>query len=204
MGGGYGKRKFIMVQLPEPCDEKSEAYKAGYKNICEIGKERIRRAGNRIRNDNSTLHTPNSSLLIPNSTLDTGFRVLKCDSSNMKDVYYTTDEYSQEKMEECKDNIKEDRTPEDLLFQVMLDLGILLSAKIEEKEICGYKVFAVDGNYLYACFENNISDDVITAIAKEKPYYCVIRDSSVASDSVKNNFDQIFKTMSPGTERRVL
>ena len=122
----------------------------------------------------------------------------------MKDVYYTPDEYEQDLFSSLKDNIKEDRTPEDLLFQVMLDLGILLSAKIEEKEICGYKVFAVDGNYLYACFENNISDDVITAIAKEKPYYCVIRDSSVVNDSVKNNFDQIFKTISPGTERRVL
>lgn len=197
MGGGYGKRKFIMVQLPEPCDEKSEAYKAGYKNICEIGKERIRRAGNRIMNEELGVRNDNSSL-------DTGFRVLKLDSSNMKDVYYTPDEYEQDLFSSLKDNIKEDRTAEDLLFQVMLDLGILLSAKIEEKEICGYKVFVVDGNYLYACFENNISDDVITAIAKEKPYYCVIRDSSVINDSVKNNFDQIFKTISPGTERRVL
>ena len=122
----------------------------------------------------------------------------------MKDVYYTPDEYNQDQLDMFADNIKEDRTPEDLLFQVMLDLGILLSAKIEEKEICGNRVFVVDDNVLYACFDDNVSDDTIKAIAEKKPYYCVLRDSSVKDDSVKNNFDQHFKRISPETERRVL
>jgi adenine-specific DNA-methyltransferase len=189
-----GKRKFIMVQLPEETDEKSEAYKAGYKNICEIGKERIRRAGAKIKEENGMMA----------QNLDTGFRVLKLDSSNMKDVYYTPDEYEINMFDMLSDNIKEDRTPEDLLFQVMLDLGVLLSSKIEEEIIAGKKVFNVADGFLYACFDNNVSEETITAIAKKKPYYFVMRDSSMANDSVATNFDQIFATYSSDTERKVL
>ena len=195
-----GHRKFIMVQLPEKCDEKSEAYKAGYKTICEIGKERIRRAGKKIREENAD----NSSLLTPNSKLDTGFRVLKCDTSNMKDVYYNPSEYEVNMFSRLEDNIKADRTPEDLLFQVMLDLGVLLSSKIEETTIAGKKVFNVEDNYLIACFDSDVSEETIKAIAKQKPYYFVMRDSSMASDSVATNFDQIFATYSPETVRKVL
>lgn len=189
-----GRRKFIMVQLPEETDSKSEAYKAGYKNICEIGKERIRRAGRKIK-DESPLTTQN---------LDTGFRVLKLDSSNMKDVYYTPADYEISMFDSLADNIKEDRTPEDLLFQVMLDLGVLLSSKIEETTIAGKKVFNVADGFLMACFDENVSDETITAVAKQKPYYFVMRDSSLASDSVATNFDQIFATYSPDTVRKVL
>ena len=187
-------RKFIMVQLPEETDAKSEAYKAGYKNICEIGKERIRRAGRKIK-DESPLTTQG---------LDTGFRVLKLDSSNMKDVYYTPADYEISMFDTLADNIKEDRTPEDLLFQVMLDLGVLLSSKIEETTIAGKKVFNVADGFLMACFDENVSDETITAVAKQKPYYFVMRDSSMASDSVATNFDQIFATYSPDTVRKVL
>ena len=189
-----GHRKFIMVQLPEKCDEKSEAYKAGYKTICEIGKERIRRAGAKIKEE--------AGLVAQN--LDTGFRVLKCDTSNMKDVYYNPAEYEVNMFSRLEDNIKEDRTPEDLLFQVMLDLGVLLSSKIEETTIAGKKVFNVEDNYLIACFDSDVSEETIKAIAKQKPYYFVMRDSSMASDSVATNFDQIFATYSPETVRKVL
>lgn len=189
-----GHRKFIMVQLPEKTDEKSEAYKAGYKNICEIGKERIRRAGAKIKEE--------AGLAAQN--LDTGFRVLKCDTSNMKDVYYNPAEYEANMFSRLEDNIKEDRTPEDLLFQVMLDLGVLLSSKIEETTIAGKKVFNVEDNYLIACFDSDVSEETIKAIAKQKPYYFVMRDSSMASDSVATNFDQIFATYSPDTVRKVL
>ncbi len=201
-----GHRKFIMVQLPEVTDEKSEAYKAGYKNICEIGKERIRRAGQKIRNEQLGIRNDvdNSSLLTPNSSLDIGFRVLKCDTSNMKEVYYNPAEYEASLFSSLEDNIKEDRTPEDLLFQVMLDLGILLSSKIEKTTIGGCKVFNVADGFLYACFDNNISDEVVTAIAKKQPYYAVFRDSGMASDSVLTNFDQIFASISPSTVRKVL
>ncbi len=189
-----GNRKCIMVQLPEETDKKSEAYKAGYKNICEIGKERIRRAGKKSKEE-SPLTTQN---------LDTGFRVLKLDSSNMKDVYYTPADYEISMFDTLADNIKEDRTPEDLLFQVMLDLGVLLSSKIEETTIAGKKVFNVADGFLMACFDENVSDETITAVAKQKPYYFVMRDSSLASDSVATNFDQIFATYSPDTVRKVL
>lgn len=189
-----GKRKFIMVQLPELTDEKSPAYKAGYKTICEIGKERIRRAGAKIKEE--------AGLAAQN--LDTGFRVLKCDTSNMKDVYYNPAEYEVNMFSRLEDNIKEDRTPEDLLFQVMLDLGVLLSSKIEETTIAGKKVFNVEDNYLIACFDSDVSEETIKAIAKQKPYYFVMRDSSMASDSVATNFDQIFATYSPDTVRKVL
>ena len=195
-----GKRKFIMVQLPELCDEKSEAYKAGYKNICEIGKERIRRAGQQIlkqvQNDKDSLFADEKK------KLDIGFRVLKCDSSNMEDVYYTPDHF--DKNDLFKSNVKTDRTGEDLLFQVMLDLGIMLSSKIETKKIDGKTVFYVEGNYLVACFDENVDEKTITEIAKEKPYYFVMRDSSMANDSVATNFEQIFKTYSPETQSKVI
>ena len=186
--------KYVMVQLPEVCDGKGTAYKAGYKTICEIGKERIRRAGKKIKED-SPLTTQG---------LDTGFRVLKCDTSNMKEVYYNPAEYEASLFSSLEDNIKEDRTPEDLLFQVMLDLGVLLSSKIEETTIAGKKVFNVEDNYLIACFDSDVTVETITAIAKQKPYYFVMRDSSMANDSVATNFDQIFATYSPDTVRKVL
>ena len=189
-----GKRKFIMVQLPETTDEKSEARKAGYNTICEIGKERIRRAGAKIKSDNP----------ITTADLDTGFRVLKLDSTNMKDVYYNPAYYELSLFETIADNIKEDRTPEDLLFQVMLDLGVLLSSKIEESIIGVKKVFNVADGFLYACFDDNVTEDVITEIAKKQPYYFVMRDSSMANDSVATNFEQIFTTYSPDTVRKVL
>lgn len=205
-----GNRKFIMVQLPEETDKKSEAYKAGYKNICEIGKERIRRAGQKIRNEQLGIKNEgdNSSLQTPNSSLDTGFRVLKCDTSNMKDVYYNPAEYEPSLFSSLEDNIKEDRTPEDLLFQVMLDLGILLSSKIQVRSekvgMRNYSYFDVEDGYLIACFDKNIDEEVITAIAKQKPYYFVMRDSSMANDSVATNFEQIFAAYSPDTVRKVL
>ena len=184
--------KFIMVQVPEKTDEKKEAYKAGYKNICEIGKERIRRAAKKIAEEN------------PEAKFDGGFRVLKCDTSNMKNVYYNPAEYEPSLFTSLEDNIKEDRTPEDLLFQVMLDLGVLLSSKIEETTIAGTRVFNVGDNYLIACFDDNVTEDVITEIAKQKPYYFVMRDSSMANDSVATNFEQIFAAYSPDTVRKVL
>lgn len=187
-----GNRKFIMVQLPEETGEKSEAYKAGYKNICEIGKERIRRAAKKIAEEN------------PEAKFDGGFRVLKCDTSNMKEVYYNPAEYEPSLFSRLEDNIKEDRTPEDLLFQVMLDLGVLLSSKIEATTIAGKKVFNVEENYLIACLDDNVTEEVITEIAKQKPYYFVMRDSSMANDSVATNFEQIFAAYSPDTVRKVL
>ena len=187
-----GKRKFIMVQVPEVLDEKSVAYKAGYKNIFEIGKERIRRAAKKIEEEN------------PEAKFDGGFRVLKCDISNMKEVYYNPAEYEPSLFTRLEDNIKEDRTPEDLLFQVMLDLGVLLSSKIEETTIAEKRVFNVEDNYLIACFDDNVTEEAITEIAKQKPYYFVMRDSSMANDSVATNFEQIFATYSPDTVRKVL
>ena len=189
-----GNRKFIMVQLPEETDEKSEAYKAGYKNICEIGKERIRRAGTKIKEESP----------MTTSNLDIGFRVLKLDSTNMKEVYYNPSDYELNLFDTLADNIKEDRTPEDLILQVMLDLGVVLSSKIEESIIGGKKVFNVADGFLYACFDNNVTEDVITEIAKKNPYYFVMRDSSMANDSVATNFEQIFATYSPDTVRKVL
>ena len=193
-GGGYANRKFIMVQLPEQTDAKSEAYKAGYKTICEIGEERIRRAGKKIKEE-SPLTT---------ADLDIGFRVFKVDSSNMEDVYYRPADYNQGQMELFADNIKPDRTPEDLLFQVMLDLGILLSSDIQETEIAGKKVFSVADGYLIACFDKDVTEETVKAIAQKQPVYAVFRDSSMASDSVATNFEQIFETYSPRTQRKVL
>ena len=189
-----GKRNFIMVQLPEECAENSEAYKAGYKNICEIGKERIRRAGKKIKEENP-LTTQN---------LDIGFRVLKCDSSNMEDVYFTPKEYMDKQQSLFIDNIKKDRSDEDLLFDAMLKLDTPLSSKIEKISIAGKTVYNVAQGHLMACFDKNVTDEVITAIAKEMPSYFVMRDSSQADDSVAINFEQIFNTYSPQTVRRVL
>lgn len=189
-----GKRKFIMVQLPEDCAEDSEAYKAGYKNICEIGKERIRRAGKKIKEENP----------LTTQDLDIGFRVLKCDSSNMEDVYYTPREHMDKQQSLFVDNIKEGRDDEDLLFQVMLELDTPLSSKIIKTEIAGKVVYNVAQGHLMACFDKDVTDEVITAIAKEMPSYFVMRDSSLANDSVAINFEQIFNTYSPQTVRRVL
>lgn len=189
-----GKRKFIMVQLPEVCAENSEAYKAGYKNICEIGKERIRRAGKKIKEENP----------LTTQDLDIGFRVLKCDSSNMEDVYFTPKEYMDKQQSLFVDNIKKDRNDEDLLFDAMLKLDTPLSSKIEKITIAGKTVYNVAQGHLMACFDKNVTDEVITAIAKEMPSYFVMRDSSQADDSVAINFEQIFNTYSPQTVRRVL
>lgn len=189
-----GKRKFIMVQLPEETDEKSEAYKAGYKNICEIGKERIRRAGAKIKEE--------AGLTVQG--LDIGFRVLKCDTSNMKDVYYSPTDFDMNLLDMMADNIKEDRNPEDLLFQVMLDLGVELASKIEETTIAGKKVFDVADGFLITCFDKDVNGEIIKAIAQKQPYYFVMRDSSLANDSVATNFEQIFATYSPDTVRKVL
>ncbi len=196
-----GHRKFIMVQLPEKCDEKSEAYKAGYKNICEIGKERIRRAGKQILDE---LKEKNGELFADDNSLDIGFRCLKLDTSNMEEVYYAPEDTDQGMLDNLLSNIKEDRTEEDLLFQVMLDLGVLLSAKIKEEMVAGKKVFNVDNNYLVACFDEDVNEDVIIEVAKKKPTYFVMRDSSLANDSVSVNFDQIFSRYSPDTIRKVL
>lgn len=189
-----GKRNFIMVQLPEECAENSEAYKAGYKNICEIGKERIRRAGKKIKEENP----------LTTQDLDIGFRVLKCDSSNMEDVYFTPKEYMDKQQSLFIDNIKKDRSDEDLLFDAMLKLDTPLSSKIEKISIAGKTVYNVAQGHLMACFDKNVTDEVITAIAKEMPSYFVMRDSSQADDSVAINFEQIFNTYSPQTVRRVL
>lgn len=189
-----GKRNFIMVQLPEECAENSEAYKAGYKNICEIGKERIRRAGKKIKEEN----------LLTTQDLDIGFRVLKCDSSNMEDVYFTPKEYMDKQQSLFIDNIKKDRSDEDLLFDAMLKLDTPLSSKIEKISIAGKTVYNVAQGHLMACFDKNVTDEVITAIAKEMPSYFIMRDSSQADDSVAINFEQIFNTYSPQTVRRVL
>ena len=189
-----GKRKFIMVQLPEETDEKSEARKAGYENICEIGKERIRRAGKKIKEEH-----PDAA-----DKLDTGFRVLKLDSSNMKDVYYNPSDYNQDMIEALESNIKDDRSNEDLLFQVMLDLGELLSSDIKEINIQGKKVFNVGDGNIVACFDEDITNEVLTEIAKMQPFYAIFRDSSLSNDSVVTNFEQIFKTYSPNTITKVL
>lgn len=183
-----GKRKFIMVQLPEKSNSPD------YDNLCEIGEERIRRAGRKIKEENPLV----------TQDLDIGFRVLRLDSSNMKDVYYTPSDYTPDMFDMLTDNIREDRTPEDLLFQVMLDRGIPLSSRVEETAIAGKRVFNVENNFLIACFDTDLTDETVTAIAKMKPYYFVMRDSSMANDSVAANFDQIFATYSPDTDRKVL
>lgn len=239
-----GNRRFILIQLPEVCDESSEAYKDGFKNICDIGKERIRRAGAKIKEDlkicgqerkldgyillrsgydgasqyaqwknfetgeirteSRDVHEPNDFYKYYPNELDVGFRVLKLDSSNMQPIYYHPEDYNQSLLDMMTDNIKGDRTPLDLLFQVMLDLGKPLSAKIEEKEIAGKHVFIVNDDDLIACFDKDITEETVKAIAQLKPLYAVFRDSSLANDSTAANFDQIFATYSPSTVRKVL
>ena len=187
-----GNRKFIMVQLPEKTEENSEAYKSGYKYITEIGKERICRAAKKIKEEN------------PDSNFDGGFRVLKVDSSNMKDIFYNPSATSQTSLLDLESKIKDDRSAEDLLFQVMLDTGVLLSSKIEEFEIDGKKIFNVADNYMLACFDDNISEEVIKKIADMEPYFAVFKEGRNMDDSVKVNIQQIFKTYSPSTELKVL
>ena len=193
-----GKRKFIMVQLPEFTDGKSEARKAGYANICEIGKERIRRAGKKVKEEAG----------LQGQDLDIGFRVLKLDSSNMEDVFYTPEDFDAKNIFTTVDNVKyprkPDRTPLDLLFQVLPELDIELSAKIEEKEVNGKKVFFVDGNYLIATFDTEVNESTVTEVAKMKPQYFVMRDASAANDNVLDNFEQIFRHYSPDTIRKIL
>jgi len=192
------KRHFIVIQLPEKCDETSVAYKAGYVNICEIGKERIRRAGKQIKSSFT------QSTLDGKKILDVGFRVLKLDSSNMKNVYYSPDKITQAGIDGLVDNIKEGRTHKDLLFQSMLDLGIELSVPISSIKVEGKEVYDVDNGYLLACFDDNVSESVVTEIAKKKPVFAVMRDSSMDSDSTATNFEQIFRSYSPTTVRKVI
>ena len=182
---------WILVQIREITPKISEAKQAGFDTICDIGEERIRRAGKKIKEETG-------------ANIDYGFRCFKVDSSNMKDVYYRPTEIGQMNMDQLTDNIKEDRTPEDLLIQVMLDLGVLLSSKVEQTEVAGKKIFSVEDGYLIACFDRNVTEDVVTAIAKRHPFYAVFRDSSMANDSVAANFEQIFETYSPQTVRKVL
>ena len=203
--------KFVMIQLPEDMDVSLERADSRAKktlqnairfldsidkkhSICEIGKERIRRAGAKIKDENG----------LAAQNLDIGFRDLKLDSTNMKDVYYNPADFEPSLFDKVTDNIKDDRTPEDLLFQVMLDLGVLLSSKIEETTIDGKRVFNVADGFLIACFDDNVTDETVKAIAQQKPYYAVFRDSSMATDSVATNFDQIFAAYSPETVRKVL
>ena len=185
-----GNRKFIMVQVPDLLDKSSVAYKDGYQTLCDIGEKRICRVSSKIKENNNKV--------------DVGVRVLKLDVSNMKDVYYNPTETQQSLFDTYADNIKEDRTPEDLLFQVMLDLGVLLSSKIEETTIAGKQVFNVADGFLIACFDNDVTEEIVKAVAEKKPYYAVFRDSSMANDSVATNFDQIFASISPETVRKVL
>lgn len=192
-----GNRKFIMVQLPEKTDEKSEAYKAGYKNICEIGKERIRRAGKKILEDNSTLNSQNS-------TLDVGFRVLKLADSNMTDVFYSPSEYSQNLLEQFESNIKADRNDLDLLFGCLLDWGLPLSLPYKSVNIDGYTIHNYNDGDLVACFDENIPDEVIKKIAKMQPLRAVFRDSSFANSPSKINVGEIFKLLAPDTRVKVL
>jgi len=193
-----GKRKFIMVQLPEICDEKSEAFKAGYKTIAEIGKERIRRAGQKIKQENADKHDIDQ--------LDVGFRVLKVDSSNMNEIYYTPDELTQGDLFNFVDNVREDRSEEDLLFQVLLDWGVDLSLPITRETIAGKSVLFVDDNALAVCFdkEGGVTEDFVKQLAALSPLRAVFRDAGFANDSVKINVEQIFKLLSPCTEIKVI
>lgn len=200
-----GTRKYILIQIPELVDSNSEAYKAGFKSICEIGKERIRRAGKTILSEKEA-NTENGELF-PAATkekprLDIGFRVLKLDSSNMEDVYYKPEDSSEATLFE--DNVKPDRSGEDLLFQVMLECNLPLSAKIQTEKIAGKEVFSVNNGYLIACFDEDVNEEVITAVAKRKPYYFIMRDKSLSSDNVADNFEQIFQAYSKETIRRII
>ena len=206
-----GNRRHIMVQLPEPCDEKSEAFKAGYATIAEIGKERIRRAGKKIRTgleEKLARELPGSdehaSLKARLDSLDTGFRVLKIDSSNFNDVYYQPDELTQDALSLQVDNLKRGRSPEDLLFQVLLDWGVDLALPVTEEQIAGRRVFFVDGDALAACFETGLDEAFVKALAARAPLRAVFRDAGYASDAVKINIEQIFKALSPHTELKTL
>jgi adenine-specific DNA-methyltransferase len=205
-----GKRRHIMVQLPEPCDEKSEAFKAGYKTIAEIGKERIRRAGKKILEEWQAKQSSSTELLkletehSGGTAPDVGFRVLKVDSSNMADVYYQPDELTQDGLMLQVDNLKPDRKPEDLLFQVLLDWGVDLALPITEEAILQRRVFFVADNALAACFDTGLDEDFVKELAKRQPLRAVFRDSGYASDAVKINFEQIFKALSPHTELKTL
>lgn len=199
----HSNRKFIVVQLPELTDKKSEDYKAGFDYISEIGKERIRCAGNKILEEQQSkqgdLFSPSKGA---RGGIDIGFRVLKLDSSNMQDVYYRPEDSTEQTLFE--DNIKPDRSSEDLLFQVMLECNLPLSAKIETEKIAGKEVFSVNEGYLIACFDEKVNEDVIKEVAKRKPYYFVMRDSSLATDNVADNFEQIWQAYSKDTIRRIL
>ena len=236
-----GKRKFIMVQLPEVTDEQSEARKAGYETICQIGEERIRRAGKKIKEElyakadlincralakgaigdecdkpvslwpdlydddaKKEIIVEGNKIKEQADKLDFGFRVLKLDSSNMEDVFYTPEEFEPTQISGLIDNVKSDRTPLDLLFQVLPELNIELSAKIETQEVNGKKVFFVDGNYLIATFDTDVNESTVMEIAKMKPQYFVMRDASAANDNVLDNFEQIFRHYSPDTIRKIL
>lgn len=188
-----GKRKFIMVQLPEICDEKSEAFKAGYKTIAEISKERIRRAGKKIKEENPEA-----------GELDTGFRVLKIDSSNIKNIYYTPEIVSKDDLFNQVEHIKSDRTSEDLLFQVMLDWGVDLSLPIRKESIEGKEIYFVNDDDLIACFDKDIDEPLIKALAAKKPLRVVFRDDGFASDSLKINVEQIFKQLAPATDIKAI
>lgn len=199
-----GNRKFIMVQLPEVCDEKSEAIKAGYTNICEIGKERIRRAGKKIAEE---VEESNRQLKLgeePKEVPDIGFRVLKIDSSNFEDVSEVPQLITQGTLFDFADNLKSGRTSDDLLFQVLPQFQIPLSAKIETKSINGSMVFSVDGGRLVACFDRNVSTETIVEMAKMEPDYAVMRDASFSGDDAVSNFGELFKTYSPATITRVV
>ncbi|MCZ4128320.1 DNA methyltransferase, partial [Stutzerimonas balearica] len=189
-----GSRRFIMVQLPEPCDEKSDAFKAGYESIAEISKERIRRAGQNILEGDCH----------PDWNRDVGFRVLKVDTSNMKDVYYRPDQLSQADLFESVDNVKPDRSAEDLLFQVLVDWGVDLSLPIRRETLHGKTVFFVDDNALVACFDQGISEELVKELAKAEPLRVVFRDNGFASDALKINVEQIFRQLSPSTELKTL
>lgn len=184
--------RFIMVQLPEEGSDKKK--NQGYKNICEIGKERIRRAGAKIKEED-----PDKA-----QHLDTGFRVLKLDSSNMKEVFYSPKDTAQQDLFALVDNVKDDRTSEDLLFQVMLELGATLDSKIEESVVDGKTIYNVADGYLVACFDQKVTDEVVTAIAKMQPTYAVLRDTSLVDDATATNFEQIFKTYAPNTTTKIL
>lgn len=199
-----GNRKFIMVQLPEVCDEKSEAAKAGYHTICEIGEERIRRAGEKIREE---VEATNAQLKLgeePKKVPDIGFRVLKIDSSNFEDVYATPEDTRQDALFDLADNLKPDRTAADLLFEALPSFQIPFSAKIERVDVAGFSAFDVDEGALIACFDTGITNDAITAMAKHEPSYCVVRDASFADAAAAANFEQIFKTISPATLCKVI
>lgn len=203
-GSVIGKRKYIMVQLPETTDEKSEAYKSGYKNICEIGKERIRRAANKIKEEKLDKAKKDGLFADYKDEQDYGFRVYRLDSSNMQDVYYKPQDYIQAQMDMFADNVKQDRTAEDLVAQIMLDWGLELSLPIERKTISGKEVYVVAGDSLYCCFDKDIDEAFAKEIAKDQPLRMVFRDNGFKDDTAKENVKQLLKQMAPNTEMKVI